>query len=256
MCNAASSLIGLQVVCECTVRIVTIIANLRSFAINVTNYNASCISLMSLHGDNFFRPLWESVGMRRGFDPHFHHLNAYRRSFPLQVWPKSTILFRSCWVPFLTSSSASPLIFIPLSPFHLYLSLIAPIHSLIRSFINSFVRSFFRSFVCSFIHSFIHSFSSSFILVSIHHHILLTFLVLFTIWPFIDIDKLTPQVTRSGLVVGKSVAPQPTSLNAALRHNYAQARRPLYDYDYALYNDYLLVAGWWADLKITINVSK
>ena len=42
-------------------------------------------------------PLWESVGMRRGFAPHFRHLDDL---FAPQNLTMSTILFRSCWVPF------------------------------------------------------------------------------------------------------------------------------------------------------------
>ena len=42
-------------------------------------------------------PLWESVGMRRGFAPHFWHLDDL---FAPQNFTISTILFRSCWVPF------------------------------------------------------------------------------------------------------------------------------------------------------------
>ena len=42
-------------------------------------------------------PLWESVGMRRGFAPHFRHLDDL---FALQNLTMSAILFRSCWVPF------------------------------------------------------------------------------------------------------------------------------------------------------------
>ena len=42
-------------------------------------------------------PLWESVGMRRGFAPHFRHLDDL---FAPQYLTMSTILFRSCWVPF------------------------------------------------------------------------------------------------------------------------------------------------------------
>ena len=42
-------------------------------------------------------PLWESVGMRRGFAPHFRHLDDL---FAPQNFTMSTILFRSCWVPF------------------------------------------------------------------------------------------------------------------------------------------------------------
>ena len=42
-------------------------------------------------------PLWESVGMRRGFAPHFRHLDDL---FAPQNLTFSTILFRSCWVPF------------------------------------------------------------------------------------------------------------------------------------------------------------
>ena len=42
-------------------------------------------------------PLWESVGMRRGFAPHFRHLDDL---FASQNVTLSTILFRSCWVSF------------------------------------------------------------------------------------------------------------------------------------------------------------
>ena len=42
-------------------------------------------------------PLWESVGMRHGFAPHFPHLDDL---FAPQNLTMSTILFRSCWVPF------------------------------------------------------------------------------------------------------------------------------------------------------------
>ena len=42
-------------------------------------------------------PLWESVGMRRGFATHFRHLDDL---FAPQNLTLSTILFRSCWVPF------------------------------------------------------------------------------------------------------------------------------------------------------------
>ena len=42
-------------------------------------------------------PLWESVGMRRSFAPHFRHLDDL---FAPQNLTMSTILFRSCWVPF------------------------------------------------------------------------------------------------------------------------------------------------------------
>ena len=42
-------------------------------------------------------PLWESVGMRRGFAPHFRHLDDL---FAPQNLTMSTILLRSCWVPF------------------------------------------------------------------------------------------------------------------------------------------------------------
>ena len=42
-------------------------------------------------------PLWESVGMRRGFAPHFRHLDDLFAPHNLTM---STILFRSCWVPF------------------------------------------------------------------------------------------------------------------------------------------------------------
>ena len=42
-------------------------------------------------------PLWESVGMRRDFAPHFRHLDDL---FAPQNLTLSTILFRSCWVPF------------------------------------------------------------------------------------------------------------------------------------------------------------
>ena len=42
-------------------------------------------------------PLWESVGMRHGFAPHFRHLDDL---FAPQNLTLSTILFRSCWVQF------------------------------------------------------------------------------------------------------------------------------------------------------------
>ena len=42
-------------------------------------------------------PLWESVGMRRGFAPHFRHLDDLFAPPNLTL---CTILFRSCWVPF------------------------------------------------------------------------------------------------------------------------------------------------------------
>ena len=42
-------------------------------------------------------PLWVSVGMRRGFAPHFRHLDDL---FAPPNFTMSTILFRSCWVPF------------------------------------------------------------------------------------------------------------------------------------------------------------
>ena len=42
-------------------------------------------------------PLWESVGMRRGFAPHFRHLDDL---FAPKNLTMSTILFRSCWVPY------------------------------------------------------------------------------------------------------------------------------------------------------------
>ena len=42
-------------------------------------------------------PLWESVGMCRGFAPHFWHLDDL---FAPKNLTLSTILFRSCWVPF------------------------------------------------------------------------------------------------------------------------------------------------------------
>ena len=42
-------------------------------------------------------PLWESVGMRRGFAPHFRQLDDLFAPLNLTM---STILFRSCWVPF------------------------------------------------------------------------------------------------------------------------------------------------------------
>ena len=42
-------------------------------------------------------PLWESVGIRRGFAPQFRHLDDL---FAPQNLTMSTILFRSCWVPF------------------------------------------------------------------------------------------------------------------------------------------------------------
>ena len=55
-----------------------------------------------LHGQYDYDPggalhLWESVGMRRGFAPHFRHLDDL---FAPQNLTMSTILFRSCWVPF------------------------------------------------------------------------------------------------------------------------------------------------------------
>ena len=43
-------------------------------------------------------PLWESVGMCRDFAPHFRHLAD--NLFAPQNLTMSTILFRSCWVPF------------------------------------------------------------------------------------------------------------------------------------------------------------
>ena len=56
-------------------------------------------------------PLWESVGMRRGFAPHFRHLHDL---FAPQNWTMSTILFRSCWVPFRSPTfSACRLSFCP-----------------------------------------------------------------------------------------------------------------------------------------------
>ena len=53
-------------------------------------------------------PLRESVGMRRGFAPHFRHLDDL---FAPQNLTMCTISFRSCWVPFWTSSRAPLLIF-------------------------------------------------------------------------------------------------------------------------------------------------
>ena len=53
-------------------------------------------------------PLWESVGMCRGFASHFRQLDDL---FAPQNLTMSTILFRSCWVPFWTSSSTPLLIF-------------------------------------------------------------------------------------------------------------------------------------------------
>ena len=45
-------------------------------------------------------PIWESVGMRRGFaPPHFRHLDDPPPPPPPNL-TLSTILFRSCWVPF------------------------------------------------------------------------------------------------------------------------------------------------------------
>ena len=41
--------------------------------------------------------LWESVDMRRGFAPHFQHLDDL---FAPQNLTMSSISFRSCWVPF------------------------------------------------------------------------------------------------------------------------------------------------------------
>ena len=44
-----------------------------------------------------------SVGMRRGFAPHFRHLDdlfAPNMCVPGEALTLSTILFRSCWVPF------------------------------------------------------------------------------------------------------------------------------------------------------------
>ena len=42
-------------------------------------------------------PLWESVGMRPGYAPHFRQLDDLFAPLNLTM---STILFRSCWVPF------------------------------------------------------------------------------------------------------------------------------------------------------------
>ena len=42
-------------------------------------------------------PLWESVGMPRGFAPHFRHLDDL---IAPQNVTLSSILFRSCWVSF------------------------------------------------------------------------------------------------------------------------------------------------------------
>ena len=53
-----------------------------------------------LWGNNTSRgglPLWESVGMRHGFAPHFRHLDDL---FAPQNLTMTTILFRSCWIPF------------------------------------------------------------------------------------------------------------------------------------------------------------
>ena len=48
--------------------------------------------------------LWESVGMRSGFAPHFQrfcpHFQLLDDLFASQILTMSTILFRSCWVPF------------------------------------------------------------------------------------------------------------------------------------------------------------
>ena len=46
-------------------------------------------------------PLWESVGMRRGFAPHFQYVDDL---MPPPQLCKSIVLFRFCWVPFWTSS--------------------------------------------------------------------------------------------------------------------------------------------------------
>ena len=54
-------------------------------------------SLSARGGGGGALPLWESVGMRRGFAPHFRHLDDL---FAPKNLTMSTILFRSCWVPF------------------------------------------------------------------------------------------------------------------------------------------------------------
>ena len=66
-----------------------------------------------MFGTNPLLPLRESVGMRRGFAPHFRHLDDL---FAPQNLTMSTISFRSCWVPFWTSSRAPLLIFTRSAP--------------------------------------------------------------------------------------------------------------------------------------------
>ena len=51
----------------------------------------------SIPGGGGALPLWESEGMRRGFAPHFQHLDDLFAPPNLTL---STILFRSCWVQF------------------------------------------------------------------------------------------------------------------------------------------------------------
>ena len=57
------------------------------------------------------KPRWESVGMRRNFDPHFLHLNAFRRYFCHPNLTKVNHFIQILLVPFRTSSGA-PLLLI------------------------------------------------------------------------------------------------------------------------------------------------
>ena len=67
---------------------------------NGTSTNWTCMrtrTSVNTPGGGGALPLWESVGMPRGFAPHFRHLDDL---FAPQNLTMSTILFRSCWVSF------------------------------------------------------------------------------------------------------------------------------------------------------------
>ena len=107
--------------------------------VNIGSGNLVCC-LMPVGGGEWGGPLplWESVGKRRGFAPHFRHLDdlfcppkfdhvyhfiqislgliskaphfQYVDDLFAPKLSKSIVLFRSCWVPFWTSSGAPLLI--------------------------------------------------------------------------------------------------------------------------------------------------
>ena len=61
------------------------------------NMRCKAVFTAEIPGGGGGHSLFESVGMRRGFAPHFRHLDDL---FAPQNLTLSPILFRSCWVPF------------------------------------------------------------------------------------------------------------------------------------------------------------